>query len=391
MKATRLDIFEVLAKTSPEARQQVNRKAYAEQFGETLEQFETDFEKYLADKAAAVPVVVPWRTKFHTGEELAQGDVKVYVTGILPEGVTFIGSLPGIGKSWFALSLARALTTGEPFLKVFPVTEICPVVYLVPEMSDRAVRKRIEKLKMPMKGTFYTQTISDGVCRLGDLVLKACIEELKPVIFLDTAIRFSEAESENSASDTARSISAAVIRFRQWGARAVVCLHHSPKFSAKEDMMTAENVLRGSGDLSAVCDAVWGLRHDRKETPRHKPDLEYLMESMRTTRVFCACVKERDFQATRPFVITGRPYIDTKGDFAVLTSQDSRSIAERVLEVIESDPNVSTKTLRTRFDIGFDRVIAIAKENSWMQSEGVWVRSVAPTVSEDNEDRKIPF
>ncbi len=368
-KAKILDIFELLAKMPESSRAAVNRAGYAEDLGMSLEQFDADFAGYLAEKQKVK--IVLWREKFHTGSELDDGPVEVYVDGILPEGVTFIGSLPGVGKSWFGLSLARALTTGKPFMGVYHVKEIIPCLYLVPEMGDRAIRRRIEKLHMPMTEKFYCQTISDGICKLDDPVLKTAIAELKPVIFLDTAIRFSEAESENSSSDTSRSISHGVIRFRQWGARAVVCLHHSPKYSGQEEHMTLENVLRGSGDLGAVCDAVWGLRHDRRQQGR-KLDVQYLLESMRSTRIFCICVKQRDFDPVAPFIITGRPFIDLQGDFAVLNHESKETVAEKILKAIKADPTRSIMSLKQEFGVGFDRVAAVAAYYEFKQIDGVW-------------------
>jgi hypothetical protein len=250
------------------------------------------------------------------------------------------------------------------------------VIYLVPEMSDRAVRRRIEKLGMPMTDKFFCQTISDGIIKLDDPTLKAAIQELHPVVFLDTAIRFSEAESENSSSDIARSISQGVIRLRQWGARAVVCLHHSPKFSANEDFMTQENVLRGSGDIAAICDCIWGLRHDRRMRGR-KQDMEYLLESRQNTRICCVNVKERDFKATAPFVIVGRPHIDQKGDFVIQAEGVGGATAEeRILQAIKKDPTRSIMSMKEEFGIGYERVVAVAKDNHWVQEGGVWVNTL---------------
>jgi hypothetical protein len=59
---------------------------------------------------------VEWRSQFRTVGELEKGDVRMLIKGFLPEGTTFIGGLPGEGKTWFALSLSKALTTKDPFL-----------------------------------------------------------------------------------------------------------------------------------------------------------------------------------------------------------------------------------------------------------------------------------
>ena len=63
--------------------------------------------------------------------------------------------------------------------------------------------------------------------------------------------------------------------------------------------MCLENVMRGSGDLGAMLGACYGVKMlDRKEC-----------------RIQIECVKDRDFEATEPFQLTGRPHIDETGDF----------------------------------------------------------------------------
>jgi len=87
--------------------------------------------------------------KFVSVGELEQGEVQMLIDGFLPEGTTFIGGLPGEGKTFFALSIARALTTGKPFLGTFPVQRKIPVIYLIPESGGRAFRRRCEKFEIP--------------------------------------------------------------------------------------------------------------------------------------------------------------------------------------------------------------------------------------------------
>src|SRR5215472_9311155 len=103
-----------------------------------------------------------WRKDFHTVSELEQGDVRMLIEGIMPEGVNFIGSLAGVGKTWVALSMAHALSTGEPFLGKFQVPLAVPVLYLVPEMGSRAFRKRCEAMHLPDGDMFRCRTLKDG-------------------------------------------------------------------------------------------------------------------------------------------------------------------------------------------------------------------------------------
>src|ERR1700677_1319090 len=65
---------------------------------------------------AQVPTQVDWHTQFVTIGQLEAGGVKMLVEGFLPEGITMLGALSGVGKTWLGLSLAKPLTPGSPFL-----------------------------------------------------------------------------------------------------------------------------------------------------------------------------------------------------------------------------------------------------------------------------------
>jgi hypothetical protein len=355
-------------------------ESYAKQF--TSFSFTAETLKQHVDEEKAKIPKVDWRQKFHTGEQLEQGDVRIYIEGILPEGVTCIGSLSGVGKTWFALSMCRALTTGAKFLGNFPVQERVPVLYLVPEMGERAFRKRLEKMHMPMNDMFFCQTVGDGVCKLDDAALKEAVTELKPVVFLDTAIRFNTAQDENSAGQNSALLASDLFRLIRWGARAVVCLHHSPKYSGTSEFMTLENVLRGTGDLGAMCDAVWGLQHDKaKDNNGRDWDYIYLDESQQLARLYVKCVKPRDFEPVPAFRVQGRPYIDEKGDFVIL-DEGKEGIEDRISEAIEKEPTLSKRALMSRFGVGDLRLTKITNNLGWSRGKKKgWERTIVPVAS----------
>ena len=142
-----------------------------------------------------------WREAFHLVEELKHGEVPYFIDKILPEGVTFVGSLSGVGKTWFGLSLSRALATGQKFAGLWTVPEAMNVLYLCPEMGEKAFRKRCEQMGLKDCPRFRCQTIADGMpVSLKDPILAAYIAECHPAILLDTAIRFSLAQDENAAT-----------------------------------------------------------------------------------------------------------------------------------------------------------------------------------------------
>lgn len=273
----------------------------------------------------------------------------------MEEGITSIGALSGVGKTWIGLSIAHALTTGEKLFGVFPVLEKANVLYLVPEMGGRKFRARMITMHIPMDGRFFCQTITDGACDLDDPLLKAAIEDMRPVVILDTAIRFQTGE-ENSSTDHAQGLGAKIFQLIKYGAGAVICLHHRAK-AARNEELNLENALRGSGDFGGFSDVVWAVEHARK-AKGNGWDKEYTKESKNLTRLRLECVKPRDMDPADPFVIQGRPYIDQTGDFRVLATEveeiegHEESIAPvaedldaKLAAEIKKDPEISLRKL----------------------------------------------
>lgn len=302
---------------------------------------------------------LPWRQAFKSISQMEQGEIGFLIAGILPEGVIFIGALAGVGKTWFALSMAKALTTGRPFLDNYAVPEPVNVIYLIPEAGEKAFRKRLERMKIPEE-RFLCRTMKDGLMKLDNPLLLAAVRELKPVMFLDSAIRFNGADNENDASQNAGGLANDIFELVKAGARAVVGLHHSPKSSAGQEM-SLENVLRGTGDLGAMCDAAYGLKCLKQET------LELRVQ----------CVKPRDFEPVPPFHIQGRPYINDRGDFVVLTPGassvgDTRSEVEALDKAIREKPTASYRDLAAKTGINISRIAEVAAKAGWRKDGEVW-------------------
>jgi len=72
---------------------------------------------------------------------------------------------------------------------------------MVPEMGERAFRFRLDRMKIP-EDLCFTRTMKAGLpVALDHPALLAIVRGLRPVIFLESAIRFSTAKDENSASE----------------------------------------------------------------------------------------------------------------------------------------------------------------------------------------------
>ena len=261
-----------------------------------------------------------------------------------------LGGLPGEGKTLFALSIARALTTGKLFLGTFMVPQTVPVIYLIPESGGRAFRRRCEKFEIPDDpDKFLCRTVSEGsTLPLDDVSLLEAVRRLKPVVILDTIIRFSEAQDENQAMQN-KALVDDVIRLRQAGAIAVIGLHHATK-AMRKDGMSLETALRGTGDIAASADAVYGLLRDSMLYNNGEGPNE----------IDVACLKPRDFDPPNPFRIaaTARPVasrnlvvgmesiIDGDHDFKMVSrTMQAREIEQRIEQLVIETPTMTLKGL----------------------------------------------
>ena len=209
----------------------------------------------------------PWWNSFRgVGELQGNGTVKMYIENFLPEGATLICGLPKEGKSFLALSVAKALTSGQPLFgrPGFEVPEIVPVLYLAAESGDGALKLRCEKMGITKDKTrFIARTLSQGLMLgLDDPDVEAVVKALRPVVVLETLIRFNDGKDEDDASEN-RKLAQAIFHLIALGARAVLGIHHSRK-DLNKAKPTKEAAVRGSGDGLAMVDAVWLVMQDER-------------------------------------------------------------------------------------------------------------------------------
>jgi hypothetical protein len=300
-----------------------------------------------------------WPSQFRAVEELEDGDIRMIIESFLPEGTTFIGGLAGVGKTFFVLSIVKALTTGRPFVDTFGVNEQLPVLYLVPESSGRAFRSRLKRFGIPNdRSKFLCRTLSEGATlMLDDPHVLQCVRDIRPIVVLDTAIRFSQAKDENAAAQN-KALVDSIVALRQAGAAGVIGIHHAVKASAGEKP-SLENTLRGTGDLGAMCDAVYNVTQ---------------FELDGEVKLKITCVKERDFQAPFPFHLIAKKKvnglivstIDTTGDFELVEfgqEVDERNAA--LAKAIIENPHIPREALAVRIRVGKNTVVSLAQKLGW--------------------------
>jgi len=232
---------------------------------------------------------------FHSKEEtLHAPPISFLIEGFLQrDGATAIAGPVGGRKTLIALNVAHALVTGEPLFDRFKVTQKpALVIYLCPEVSLTPFADRLKRIGLQdyVGTSFLFRTLSaEGTLKLSDPAL----QEYLPgsVVILDTAIRFLEGD-ENSSTEM-RVFAEEVFSLLRKGADAVVLLHHSPKGSGKDNAITLDNCMRGSGELAAFLTACWGTRLQDPDNPYESAS--YLVN-----------VKQRDFESA-PFEVTSGP------------------------------------------------------------------------------------
>jgi hypothetical protein len=234
---------------------------------------------------------------FRTPEQWEQtGPLTFVIERFMPNrAVTAVGGLSGDGKTLFMLSAGKALL-GEYPQKLFGIFDVpkgmARIIYLIPECTAEEFKKRVitfDLYKYLLNGRLLVRTLSEGpTISLTDPGLLHITKNCGLV--LDTAIRFMKGD-EVKATDNQKGFGNDVFRLLASGTRFILFAHHSPKAARGAEEMTLENMLRGTGDLGAICAAVHGVK-------MIDPDQNiFHIETL----------KGRDFQKTKPFQLIGGP------------------------------------------------------------------------------------
>jgi hypothetical protein len=303
-------------------------------------------------------------------------ELPMLIQGFMPKGVGFLGSLSGIGKTWVALSIAKALTSGLPLWGVFLVKKKTAVLYLIPEASDASFKRRLANMRITQdKNLFRFRTITQGATRpLSDPLTIAMVQELgkngrNVLVVVDTAVRFFNGGDENAAKENNLVVDSDMLR--SIGAD-VLFLHHSPKATKDAAELTLENTLRGSGDFGAMSDFVYGFRRDEGLFSQGEGPEE----------VEVMCVKPRDFEPPLPFRLQfkrrARHGEETKGptisvidethDLRYIGNIDVRDNQAAILgSIFKENPLISLRDLTSLLKMRAEQVKPFCRRHGWKQ------------------------
>jgi KaiC/GvpD/RAD55 family RecA-like ATPase len=85
--------------------------------------------------------------KLHYGNDVSitRGNIKWILEPLIPyQGITIVEGIGGSGKSWFAMELSYAITSGIDFANKFPVKRSGTVLYLTDEEIPEIFVKRLD-------------------------------------------------------------------------------------------------------------------------------------------------------------------------------------------------------------------------------------------------------
>ncbi len=326
-----------------------------------------------------------WWTQFRGAGELeGNGTVKMYIENFLPEGATLICGLPKEGKSFLALSVAKALTTGKPLFGKpgFEVPEIVPVLYLAAESGDGALKLRCEKFGITKDKTrFISRTLSQGLMLgLDSPEIESVVRAMKPVVLLETLIRFNDGKDEDDASEN-RKLAEAIFRLIAWGARAVIGIHHSRKDLNKANP-TKEAAVRGSGDGLAMVDAVWLVMQDDRLYQRGKGPNEVDVvgwgRDFNPVPLRLALTRKAEPKDTKFFAPGIVSCVDTGGDMKWVnkgivfeqTQESAESLKQTIERLVIEDPTRTKKAIAEKTDLSEWEVRNVLKRLGYHRSKG---------------------
>jgi hypothetical protein len=215
----------------------------------------------------AAAVANGWRENTFTAAKLQRmtfEPVRYVVPQYVPEGVTLLIGRPKIGKSWLALDLAIACSSGLTVLGSLNPTE-GDVLYLALEDSKRRLQRRVDKLLSPFSEAWSERLsiVEAGGWRRADQGGLEDIEEwaataTKPVlVVIDTLARFRkpvDGKQQVYAADTEAIACLQKIAIKH--NLAIVVVHHDRKAEADDPFDTVS----GSLGLTGAADTILILK-----------------------------------------------------------------------------------------------------------------------------------
>jgi AAA domain len=322
------------------------------------------FEKLRASDGLGKSNSCKWRSLPSYTDYKIQ-EIDWLVEGILPaESVIAFSGDEGVGKTLFALALARSLTGGRVFLGR-PV-RFCRVLYLGLDISKATLQSYVRAMRWIPNDDFRILTMWTGEGKEAPMLddpqgvglLYKLAAKYKPLIILDTLRDFFEGE-ENSSTEL-KPVLDVLRKLRSLGATLILIVH-PPK--------SGSSIIRGTGNIS------------------QKVDIPYLMEKSKWQGkdiVVLSCPKKNRFGATSFRLAMRQVFIPTPaGPYFLMreitdwepSAQATKSEADntRIVEYVKKHPGTNQEQIEEALKMGDRRVrraLRDAKEAGTLISVG---------------------
>ena len=176
------------------------------------------------------------------------------VPNVIPEGLSKIDGGPKVGKSWLALHLATAVSSGGCFMSYVQV-EQRTVLYLALEDSERRLKSRLEKQGGIGNHQFFIETAATW--KGGIATLKAYLKQYPDtgLVIVDTLFMFSPIGDTNSYTDTYTAV-AAIQKIATETGTPIVLIHHTRKGARGDSGEGWADEGMGSQGINGACDTI---------------------------------------------------------------------------------------------------------------------------------------
>lgn len=195
-------------------------------------------------------------------------DLDWVIKGLLPNGLSFLAGVPKIGKSWFALQIAKSVASGDSLLGCDVIKG--KVLYLALEDSGSRLKKRMNKQGWPegldvefMSLKEFSEQINDlkgnGVLNLANRIKNGQYK----LVIIDTLSRATSGDQNDVGEMTTILSQIQTIAFSV--NCAILFVDHHRKSRDTESPDSIRDIL-GSTAKGGVADTIMGIYKDRGST-----------------------------------------------------------------------------------------------------------------------------
>jgi RecA-family ATPase len=184
------------------------------------------------------------------------------VPDLIPEGLTVLAGAPKVGKSWLALHLCLAVSSGGYALGSIPVAR-GDTLYLALEDSAPRLQRRVAQLlngeEPPESASVRHQASPVGPDLIEELDVWRESVERPRLIVLDVLARVRPAGDSRNAYQADYSLIAPMQEYARDHAVAFVVVHHTNKAQWAD----GQDAISGTRGLSGAADTTLVLRRER--------------------------------------------------------------------------------------------------------------------------------